>query len=309
MWLSDFIDTYIVIAVDNILEGNKSDEESKFGEVTRIIMNNVESHMKDEEDPASRATIRVRIDMKMIREVMTATSKTGTTFTNEQLIQMINHQFNIDVEAIAAILGVSVDELVERSYFDITYDVDYSSIKFEVYSAAEKPRGAPADLYLRMNLYPEKIGEYVPINFGDLSNFNEMQDVMTYSGKLNGQFIFANDEIVDMSGLLGAFMGDKSGLNTPYILPYQAKVEFELYYDQYIREQILSNGRWTRRGRSAFDLRFNVVEGDQRTTVLRIYGNDVSFNSGFPIEEHGYVWLDYVCIPNLPKFKVREDLF
>ena len=160
-----------------------------------------------------------------------------------------------------------------------------------------------------MNLYPEKIGEYVPINFGDLSNFNEMQDVMTYSGKLNGQFIFANDEIVDMSGLLGAFMGDKSGLNTPYILPYQAKVEFELYYDQYIREQILSNGRWTRRGRSAFDLRFNVVEGDQRTTVLRIYGNDVSFNSGFPIEEHGYVWLDYVCIPNLPKFKVREDLF
>lgn len=309
MWLSDFIDTYIVIAVDNILEGNKSDEESKFGEVTRIIMNNVESHMKDEEDPASRATIRVRIDMKMIREVMTATSKTGTTFTNEQLIQMINHQFNIDIEAIAAILGVSVDELVERSYFDITYDVDYSSIKFEVYSAAEKPRGAPADLYLRMNLYPEKIGEYVPINFGDLSNFNEMQDVMTYSGKLNGQFIFANDEIVDMSGLLGAFMGDKSGLNTPYILPYQAKVEFELYYDQYIREQILSNGRWTRRGRSAFDLRFNVVEGDQRTTVLRIYGNDVSFNSGFPIEEHGYVWLDYVCIPNLPKFKVREDLF
>lgn len=309
MWVSDFFDTYIVIAVDNILEGNKSEEESKFGEVTRIIMNNIESHMKDEEDPASRSTIRVRIDMKVIREVMTATSKTGTTFTNEQLIQMINHQFNIDIEAIAAILGVSIDELVERSYFDITYDVDYSSIKFEVFSAAEKPQGAPADLYLRMNLYPDKIGEYVPINFGDLSNFNEMQDVMTYSGKLSGQFIFANDEIVDMSGLLGAFMGDKSGLNTPYILPYQAKVEFELYYDQYIREQVLENGRWTRRGRSAFDLRFNVVEGDERTTVLRIYGNDVSFNSGFPIEEHSYVWLDYVCIPDLPKFKVREDLF
>lgn len=309
MWLSDFIDKYIVIAVDNILEGSKSDDESKFGEVTRIIMDNIESHMKDEEDPASRATIRVRIDMKMIREVMSATSETGTAFTNEQLIQMVNHQFNIDIEAIAAILGVSIDELVERTYFDITYDVDYRSIKFEVYSAAEKPKGAPADLYLRMNLYPQKIGEYVPINFGDLSNFNEMQDVMTYSGKLEGQFIFANDEIVDMSGLLGAFMGDKSGLNTPYILPYLAKIDFELYYDQYIREQILENGRWTRRGRSAFDLRFNVVEGEDRKTVLRIYGNDVNFNSGLPIEEHGYVWLDYVCIPSLPKFKVREDLF
>lgn len=311
MWFSDFVDKYIVIAVDNILNAKKVDEgkESKFGEVTRIIMDNVESQMKDEEDPASRATIRVKIDMDLIREVMTATSDTGTNFTNEQLIQLINNQFNIDIEAIAAILGVSVDELIDKTFVYLTYDVDFRSIKLEVYSAAEKLAGEEAELYLRMTLYPHKIGEYVPINFGDLSKFKEMQDIMTYSGKLEGQFIFANDEIVDMSGLLGSFMGDKSGLNTPYLLPYQAKIDFELYYDQYIREQILSNGRWTRRGRSAFDLRFNVVEGEERRTILRIYGNDVNFNSSLPIEEHGYVWLDYVCVPELPKFKVREDLF
>ena len=43
-WLFDFIDTYIVIAVDNILYGNRSEaEDSKYAELTSTIMNNITS--------------------------------------------------------------------------------------------------------------------------------------------------------------------------------------------------------------------------------------------------------------------------
>ena len=70
---------------------------------------------------------------------------------------------------------------------------------------------------------------------------------MTYS-ETKRTVHFCKHEIVDMSGLLGAFMGDKSGLNTPYILPYPEEVEFELLRSIYQRASF-ENGRWTRRGK------------------------------------------------------------
>ena len=309
-FVSDFVDKMIVMVVDSILDPNKDEEEdSEYSVIMNAIMKNIESTMKDEEDPASHATIKVRIDMPLIKEVMKVSSPTGTNYTTDQIIQLLNKQFNIDLEAIASILGMSVEELLNRSYFDVTYDVDVYSIKLEVYSAAEKPKDAEADLIMRMDLFPTHIGEKVRIAFPNFDNFNELQEVLTYSGYLEGQFVFAQTEEVNLSRMMGAFMGDTSGLNTPYILPKAADIYFTLSYDQYIREQILENGRWTRKGRSAFNLYIYIVENDVSTPIMRIYANDVSFNTAYPVEELGYVWLDYICFPNLPKFKVREDLF
>ena len=317
-WLFDFIDTYIVIAVDNILYGNRSEaEDSKYAELTSTIMNNVTSTMKSEDDPSSRATIKLKIEIEMIRKILSITSETGVEYTTEQMILLINQQFNIDLESIAAILGISLEELIDTTYFDITYDVDLYSIRIEIFSFAEmtqeqlEANGGKANLIMRMDLYPQHVGEFVRIVFPSFKNFNELKDVMTYSGEMEGRFIFASTEEVDLSKLLGSFMGDASGLNTPFILPEAADIYFRLYYDQYIREQFLDDGtgRWTRATRSAFDLYFYMVSGNVATPIMRVYANDVSFNTADPIEELGYIWLDYICVENMPKFKIREDLF
>lgn len=323
--LFDLIDEYIVIAVDNILYGNNTaeGEESQFEQITGVIVDNMESTMKDESDPSSRATMQIRIDFEMIRKILSMTSETGTEYTVEQLILILNNQFNIDIQSIASIAGVSIEELIEKSYFYLTYDVDYYSIKLEVYSTAEMSDEEIAESgplqVLRMDLYPQHIGEEVRIVFPSFEGFKEFQDVMTYSGYLEGQFLFAATEEVDLSMLLGSFMGDESGLNTPFILPEAADIYFTLYYDQYIREQFLDNGRWTRRARSAFSLYLYMVVEDTVTPLAHVYANDVSLNTADPVEELGYVWLQYDCLDGyigedgrdytLPRFKVREDHF
>ena len=323
--LFDLVDRYIVIAVDNILYGANTaeGEESQFEQITGVIVDNMESTMKDESDPSSRATIQIRIDFELIRKILSMTSETGTEYTVEQLILILNNQFNIDIQSIASIAGVSIEELIEKSYFYLTYDVDYYSIKLEVYSTAEMTdeeiaESGPLQI-LRMDLYPQHVGEEVKIVFPSFEGFKEFQDVMTYSGYLEGQFLFAATEEVDLSMLLGSFMGDESGLNTPFILPDAADIYFTLYYDQYIREQFLDNGRWTRRARSAFSLYLYMVVEDTVTPLAHVYANDVSLNTADPVEELGYVWIQYDCLDGyigedgrdytLPRFKVREDHF
>ncbi len=333
-WLFDLIDDYIVIAVDNILYGETSDEDSgQYEKLTKIIMDNITSTMKDENDPSSRATIKMKINVELVRKVLSETSETGVEYTTDQMIQLINRQFNIDLESIASILGLSVKELIDKTYFEVTYDVDSYAIKIEVYSTAEMTKeeieeNGGARLILRLDLEPTHIGEKVKIVFPSFAKFNELEDVMTYSGELDGRFIFASTEEVFLGDLLGSFMGDvrknaKEELsernrqvpyNAPYTLPSAATIQFTLVYDQYIREQILESGRWTRTSRSAFKLQFYVVETNdlgvqKRTNIVNVYANDVSFNTSDPVEELGYVWLDYACVENMPKFKVREDIF
>ena len=97
----------IVLLVDNILTPKKNDADSKYNEVMTAIMGNIESTMKDEDDPTSHATIKVKIDMPLIKRVLSVTSKTSTNFTTDQIIQLLNRQFNIDLEAIASILGMA----------------------------------------------------------------------------------------------------------------------------------------------------------------------------------------------------------
>ncbi|MFA5449593.1 MAG: hypothetical protein WC292_04055, partial [Clostridia bacterium] len=303
----DMIDTYIVLMVDDLLTPS---DDSEYDVLTEAIMANMESTMKDPDDPSSRNTIRLRVTMELIRIVLRETSESGTDYTNKQLISLIDEMLGIELESIAAILGMNVETLMETTFIDITYDVDDYSIRIDV-ATSNTPSNMKdsGELVLRLDLMPTHIGEAVRISFPTFDNFKPLQKVMTYSGELEGQIIFAATEDVDLSDLMGAFIGDLSGKNTPYVLPEAADIYFTMVYDQYIRDQILSNGRWTRAGRSAFNVQFYVIENDERVDLFRVYANDVSFDTADPIEELGYVWVDLICVENVPRIKVREDLF
>jgi hypothetical protein len=109
--------------------------------------------------------------------------------------------------------------------------------------------------------------------------------------------------------LFGALIGDLSGLNTTFILPEGAKIWLDVR-DQYIRDQVLENGRWTRAGRSAFTIEIFVIDiNNVWTHVASVTANDVAFDTSRPVEELGYVWVDLVFADNVPRVKVREDVF
>ncbi|NLO64437.1 MAG: hypothetical protein GX095_04270 [Clostridiales bacterium] len=310
-FVNETIDYYIVAMVDELLSPS---EGSSYDNLTRVIMNNMTSTMKTKDDPTSRNTISIKIDMDLLREILKETNPTGGSYDNDQLIATVNELLGIDLQALASILGYDVKELIDSTWFYITYDVDEYSISIKMMRNVESLPGNSTQfmgslLLMQLDLYPTKIGRKVKIVFPDFFNFKPLKKVMTYSGIIEGQVMFAMTEEVDLSKLMGAFIGDLSGLNTPYILPASADIYFRMYYDQYIREQILENGRWTRSSRSAFDIMFYAMEGNARTDLFRIYANDVSFNTASPIEELGYVWVDLMCIEGMPRMKVREDLF
>ncbi|MCL2629893.1 MAG: hypothetical protein FWD49_00030 [Firmicutes bacterium] len=303
-FVGDFLDEYIVLFVDNLLY---NDDDESYANLTKTIMDNMESTMIDPDVPESRNTIRLRLNMELLRAVMKEMSDDGTEYTNDQMVGMLNEMFGIDIETIAALMGVNVKTLMDSIYFDITYDVDEYTIKIEVFTKETNPQG---DLMLRLILTPIKMGESVVISFPSFEGFLPLLPIRTYSGNIEGQILFASTEEVDLSALLGAFVGDLSGLNTHYILPAEAKIAFTAGYDQYIRDQILENGRWTRAGRSAFAVSFFAVDAsNNRTEIIRLYANDVRFDTSAPVEEFGYVWVDLICVPNFPRVKIREDLF
>jgi hypothetical protein len=310
-FVSDTIDYYIVAMVDELLSPS---EDSSYDNLTRVIMSKMESTMKTKDKPESRNTISITIDMDLLRQILRETNPTGGSYDNDQLIATVNEMFGIDLEAMASILGYDVKEIIEDTWIKVTYDVDEYSISVKVYKRNENLQSSSStysrsDLIMQLDLKPTKIGRKVKIVFPDFKEFKPLKKVMTYSGYVEGQVIFAMTEEVDLSQLMGTMIGDLNGLNTPYILPNTADVHFRMYYDQYIREQILSNGRWTRTGRSAFDVLFYAIENDVRTDLFHIYANDVSFSTSSPIEELGYVWVHLLCIPDIPKMKIREDYF
>jgi hypothetical protein len=330
--LSEFIDHWIVSLVDGILYGDEAMEGSN--RLTELIMENVESTMIDPDVPESRNTIRIRLDMDLLRNILTETSATNTTYTNAQMIQIVNELLGIDMQTIAALLGMNIEQLMEDMYFDITYDVDEYSISFQVFQAVDCARCATlcndcfngrrcrrevrctpcghirgGALMLQLDLWPTHIGVEVQMAFV-LDGYLPLLPIMTYSGSMQGEIVFARTEDVDLSQLAGAFIGDISGLNTQYILPEAAKIFVEIHYDQYIRDQILENGRWTRAGRSAFIIEIHVIDiSNVWHHIISIAANDVAFDTSRPVEELGYVWVDLVFAQNVPRVKVREDVF
>ncbi len=315
----DMVDNTIVSIVDSLLDPADESEKSLLLEV---IMAKMESTEKNPDDPLSKNTVMIRLDHELLKNVL----REGGygTFTTRDLIDIMNAQLPITLDELATILGItSAEILIEKTWIKITLDVDTNEIRIQLYSDIGLVEGEePSKMLMQLDLVPVKIGEDMVIAEISFDDFNELLPVYTYSAEMSGQFLFSNAERVDMSELLSSFMDDISGKNTPYVLPMETKLDFTLYYDQYIKEQRLQkvpggprDGRWTAASRNAFILNVFIkgaTEADN-TTLFNIYANDVSFKSNAPEEELGYIWIDFVCLRNdpnvqsIPKFKIRED--
>ncbi|MDR0697009.1 MAG: hypothetical protein LBF68_05715 [Christensenellaceae bacterium] len=306
--LFDVIDEYIVLAVDAMLKPSDPEAEDSFAIITEAITDNMVSTMKDPAIPESRNTMKIKLDIALIRIILREVY--GTTYTNELIINLLLELIGVDLSEMALILGLDVNTLLDTLYIDVTYDVDEYTIKIEVRMLAEVGQEEEGNLILRLNLTPTHIGEDVIISFPQLENYKPLQQIQTYSAVIEGQIIFAKQDSVDLSDIFGAMIGDLSGKNTPYILPNEAGIYFTLQYDLYIRDQILEGNRWTRAGRSAIAAEIYIYDANgQRIDLARIYANDVVFDSAAPIDEFGYMWIELLCIEGMPKIKVREDLF
>lgn len=315
----DMVDETIISIVDSLL--NPADESEK-SMMLEVIMAKMESTEKKPDDPLSKNTVSIRLDHELLKDIL----REGGygTFTTRDLIDIMNAQLPITLDELATILGItSAEILIEKTWIRVTLDVDTNEIRIQLYSDIGIVVGEePSKLLMQLDLVPVKIGEDMVIAEISFDDFNELLPVYTYSAEMSGQFLFSNAERVDMSDLLSAFLDDVSGKNTPYVLPMETKLDFTLYYDQYIKEQQLQkvpggprDGRWTKASRNAFILNVFIkgaTEADN-TTLFNIYANDVSFKSNAPEEELGYIWVDLVCLrddPNvqdIPKYKIRED--
>ncbi|MDR3186045.1 MAG: hypothetical protein LBU04_04475 [Christensenellaceae bacterium] len=307
--LFDLIDEYIVIAVDSILmQTDPNDTSDSFTIITSAITDNMVSTMKDPDIPSSRNTMKISIDIELIRLILREVY--GTTYTNELMINLLNEMIGINLEEIALILGVDVSILIDSIYVDITYDVDEYKITMELRMLDDPDSNEEGALILRLNLTPTHVGEEIIISFPQFDNYKPLQEIQTYSATIGGQIIFAKKDNVDLSNIIGGFIGDLSGKNTPYILPNEANIYFTLQYDMYIRDQELANKRWVRAGRSAISASIYIYNAlGERVDLVRVYANDVSFDSASPVDELGYLWVEILCVPNMPKMKVKEDLF
>ena len=300
----NFFDNFLISFVDDFVSPQ---DDSKSDRLMQAIMAKMESTKVVPGDPLSRNTVNIRLDVELVKEVLY--EEQGIMYTTADLVSILNIYAGIDMDEIATILGVTNAEiLMDNSWFYLTFDVDTNEITIKLFSDFNNV--GHADLMMELVLQPTKIGEEVKMVFPSrLDEYTELGQIKTYSAEINGKFTFTNDEEVDLSGLLGSFMGDPHGANTPYILPDKAVLEINLVFDQYIREQVLEGGRLTEKNRNAFILRAFITDNQgNETDVFRVYANDVSFKSDATIENLGYIWVDLVCLPNIPKFKIREDI-
>lgn len=314
----NMVDNTIINMVDRLLDPLGSQEN----DMIQAIMNKMASTEKDPKDPLSKNTVMIRVDHELLKDVLRESGQ-GDKSTRD-IINIINAQLPITLDEIATILGItSAEILLEKTWLKFTLDVDTNQITIQVYSdIGIIDYSEPSKLLMQLDLIPVKIGEDMVIAEIKFDDFNELLPVYTYSAEMGGQFLFSNAELVDLSELLSSFMDDYSGLNTPYILPKETKLDFTLAYDQYIKAQYLQkypggehNGRWTEASRNAFILNVFIKGStpNDNVTLFNIYANDVSFKSNAPVEELGYIWIDFVCLRNnpnvqeIPKFKIRED--
>lgn len=315
----DMVDKAIISIVDNILDPLDRPKNN----MLQVIMAKMESTERKDGDPLTvRNTVMIRIDHELLKDVL----REGGygTYTTRDIINIINAQLPITLDELCTILGItSAEILLEKTWIKLTLDVDTNMLTIQLYSDIGINVGEqPSKLLMQLDLIPVKIGEDMIIAEISFDNFKELLPIYTYSAEMGGQFIFSNAEVVDLSELLSSFMDDISGLNTPYILPAETKLDFTLVYDQYIKEQYLQtvpggprDGRWTKASRNAFILNVFIkgTTPEDNITLFNIYANDVSFKTNAPEEDLGYIWVDLVClrsnpdVPTIPKFKIRED--
>jgi hypothetical protein len=298
----NFFDNFLISFVDDFI---KPKDESKSDRLMEAIMSKMESTKKV--NGVGKNTVNIRVDLQLVKDILY--EEKGIAYSTADIVNIINIYLGMDLDEIATVLGVTNAEiLLEQSWFYITFDVDTNEITIKFFS--DYNNTGHADMIMQLILWPEKIGEEVKIVFpSKLDEFKPLERIETYSAEINGKFTFQNDKEVDLSGLLGSFMGDPLGLNTPYTLPEKAELQINLVFDQYVREQILEGGRLVQKSRNAFILRAFISDNQgNELDVFRIYANDVSFKSDSTVEDLGYIWVDLVCLPDIPKFKIREDI-
>ena len=292
--------------------------------------------LKKQESLFSANTETLLVDIELIKQMLEETG--AGTFTTRQLINIIDSVLPYTLDQLAIMLGIpSAELMVEKTYFTLTLDVDTNLMTMIMYTNLGIEPGEPSNMMWKLELTPTHFGEAVPIAEIDFSRFKPLGEIYTYSGTLDGNFVFSSQETVDLSKLLSATIGESSGLNTPYVLDNNTGLSFELIYDQFVTDNYVNDdgikvpegdptGVWKREGRSAFDLTLRIMGTD--TVIIRLSSDDVSFNNEMYKKlssadekekseaEHamGYIWVSIECVYKngqqaIPKMKIREDVF
>lgn len=313
---AEITDNMIISIVDGILSPDKNDKENHLLE---YIMEKTESTEKDPKDIFSKNTVTLTVDMELIKHVMEETG--NGTYTTRQIINILDSFSPYSMDQIATILGVaSAEVMLDKTYFTICLNVDTNEITIKMFTDVGVEIGQPSTMIFQLDILPTHFGEYVDIANVNFDNFKPLEQIYTYSATMEGNFMFSTAEVVDLSYLLGATIGDSSGKNTVYQLDEESGVSFKLTYDQFVLDQTI-DGILHRGGRSSFDLEVWIT-GHETKILIRLASDDVAFNNKvydkLPESEPdlGYVWVDIQCIyekdgttRRIPKVKIREDVF
>ena len=311
----DFIDESIVSIVDAILSPDKNDKENYLLE---YIMDKTSMTEKDPNDIFSKNTVTLTVDMELIKHVLEETGQ--GTYTTRQIINILDSMLPYSLDQIAIMLGVANAEvMLDNTYFTFTLNVDTNEITIKMLTNVGIEEGEDSLMIFQLDITPVIVGQHVDIAEVNFDGFKPLQQIMTYSATMNGNFIFSAAETVDLSKLLSATIGENSGLNTPYILASDAGLTFELVYDQFVTDHEVE-GVLRKQGRSAFEL--NVwLTGAESSVIIRLASDDVAFNNDVyqnqpeRAAELGYVWVSIECVTDkdgiqkIPKVKIREDVF
>lgn len=311
------VDDVIISIVDSILSPDQSDKENSL--LDYIMEYNMSSTEKIAGDIFSKNTVTLTVDMPLVKEVLKQTGK--GTYTTRQIINIIDSFSPYSMDQIATILGVaSAEIMLDKTYFTFTLNVDTNEITVKMFTDVGVKIGEPSIMIFQLDVIPTKFGEYVDIAEVNFSNFKPLGQIYTYSATMDGNFMFSTAEVVDLSKLLGATIGDSSGKNTVYQLAPEAGVSFNLTYDQFVLDQEVE-GVFHKGGRSSFNLEVWIT-GREASVLIRLASDDVAFNNKVydrlpdSEDELGYVWVDIQCVyekdgktRRIPKVKIREDVF
>lgn len=307
--LTEFYDTVndiITDYVDGVVDGSGSS----------VLFDEIMAKMTSGEE-----TISIRIDLELIKIVLRETQEGNPEYTTQDIIDMLSGEIGYDLEEIAFMLGIpDAKRMLEKTWFDITYNVVTSAITIKMSTNAMNEN--VTSLIFQLDLFPVKIGEDVtfPAGFDTwFDDYKQLQEVKTISASMSGTVKFANGAAVDISDLLGAMIGDKSGLNTKYFLPASSSLGFSLVFDQYVKfddyeGDVYPGDDWENqigemRGRIGFKLQVWEQKSQGGTIpILNVYAKDVAFNTNCEEEDLGYVWVD-IQATKFTKVKIREDVF
>ena len=321
------INRVIVSIVDSILDPSESDKENS---ILDYIMEKTSYTEIDPNDIFSANTETLLVNMELIKQMLQETG--AGTYSTRQIITILDSVMPYTMDQIAIMLGIaSAEVMLDKTYFTLTWDVDKQHFTIKMFTDVgikpDKEGNIVSNKLFQLELDPVYFGDRrVTIAYYDFSRFKPLREIWTYSGLLEGTFIFSSQETVDLSKLLSATIGESSGLNTPYRLANNAGLTFTLDYDQFVSDQYVEinvGGEkyqvFKKQKRSAFKLTVWLT-GSESSIILQLMSDDVCFDNevykALPEREKelGYVWVNIACVTKngtqvIPKVKIREDVF